>query len=122
VGIRDRLRRLQRAAQVQLEYIELEDGTRYWYDPAEVGTEVFMHGVDSLQADFAGEPRPGPPEIMVAIARARDRRTALEAVFEEPWKAFIAFDLCVLIERGELVPRSMVAGKEYGEPLEDLSE
>jgi hypothetical protein len=115
LGFKDKLRRLQRAAQGQLEYIELEDGTRYWYDPAEVGVEVFMHTTNSLQADYKGEKRPEAPEILKAISQARERRRALETVFEEP---FIAFDLPVLIERGELVPRSMVAGKEYGEPLD----
>jgi hypothetical protein len=122
VGIRDKLRRLQRAAQGHLEYIELEDGTRYWYEPQEVGIELFKHTTNSLKADYKGEKRPEAPQILKAISQAKDRRTALEAVFEEPWKAFIAFDLSVLIERGELVPRSMVAGKQYGEPLEDLSE
>ena len=118
MGIRDRLRRLQRAAQGQLEYIELEDGGRYWYDPKEAGTEIFMHGVNSLQADFEaaicsevepkrrehtgicpgsllrreactdardgsitvqtakGERRSSPPAILLAIARAKDRRGA----------------------------------------------
>ena len=122
MGIRDRLRRLQRAAQVQLEYIELEDGTRYWYDPAEVGTEVFMHGVDSLQADFAGEPRPDPPEILQAITRAKDRRGAVERLYPQGTLALMAYDPEALAKRGEFVPRSFVVGKEYGELLEDLSE
>jgi hypothetical protein len=122
VGFKDKLQRLQRAAQGHLESIELEDGTRYWYDPAAVRTEVFRHATKSLQADYKGEKRPEAPQILKAISQAKDRRTALETVFEEPWKAFIAFELPVLIERGELVPRSMVDGKQYGEPLEDLSE
>jgi hypothetical protein len=32
------------------------------------------------------------------------------------------YDAVTLIERGEFIPRSMVEGRELGEPLEDLSE
>jgi hypothetical protein len=116
------MKRLQRVAQGYLEHIELEDGTRYWYDPTEVGIELFKHTTTSLKADYKGEKRPEAPEILKAISQAGDRRAALETVFEDPWKVFIAFDLSALIERGELVPRSLVAGREYGESLEDLSE
>ena len=31
------------------------------------------------------------------------------------------YEVEALVERGELLPRSMVAGRELGEPLEDLS-
>jgi len=35
---------------------------------------------------------------------------------------FSAYDLEALVERGELVPRTFVAGQEVGERVEDLSE
>jgi hypothetical protein len=122
VGIRDRLRRLQKAAQGHLECLELEDGGRYWYNPAEVGTEVFMHGVNSLHADFEGKPRPDPPEILQAIARARDRCQAVERLYPRGSYTLMAYNVEALIDQGEFVPRSFVVGREYGEPLEDLSE
>ena len=64
---------------------------------------------------------PEPPDTIKALTRARDRRAALEQVAGGTFDVF-PYDKQVLVERGELVPRSMVAGRELGESVEDLSE
>jgi hypothetical protein len=47
---------------------------------------------------------------------------ALEQVYGSGSFVIFPYDTEALVERGELVPRSMVVGKELGEPLPDLSE
>ena len=78
-----------------------------------------MFLADSLQADHAREPRLEPPEVLRAVADARDRRTALERVMGG--YPHLPLDQEALVERGQLVPRSLVAGGEY-DGLEDFSE
>jgi hypothetical protein len=56
-----------------------------------------------------------------AITRARDRRGALYQLYGGTFGIF-PYDEDALIERGELVPRSVVVGRELGEPVEDYSE
>jgi hypothetical protein len=65
---------------------------------------------------------PEPPETIKAIARARDRGAALNQLYPSGSFAVFPYDVEALVERGELVPRSMVVGRELGEVLEDLSE
>jgi hypothetical protein len=70
-----------------------------------------------------GKPeQPEPPELVKALARARARRRAY-ADFTEGAGMFsdLPYDVEALVERGEIVPRSLVAGRELGEPIEDLS-
>jgi hypothetical protein len=68
------------------------------------------------------EPFPELPETVKAIARARDRRAALNQLYPNEVFGIFPYELEALVERGELVPRSLVAGHELGEPLPDLSE
>jgi len=122
VGLKSRLARLQKAMQGRLSSFELADGSRHWFNPEYVYKEIFLHSAASMRADYKRRARPEPPEILRTIARARDRREAVEAVFPGNGTVFIAYDLEALVEHGELVPRSFVAGREHGEPLEGLSE
>ncbi|MDP8952529.1 MAG: hypothetical protein M3N18_09865 [Actinomycetota bacterium] len=112
MGLKSKLARLQKAVQGNLSCIELADGGRYWYEPAAAWAEVFGHTSGCLLADYRGEPRPEPPEIVQAVARARDRRAAVGKLHASGTAPFLAFDPEALIERGELVPRSFLAGKE----------
>ncbi len=67
--------------------------------------------------------RPEPPEIVRAVAGAGDRRAALERVAPDPPMSFFAFERGPLVERGELVARSFVAGRDADDSaVEDLSE
>ncbi len=120
--LKSRLARLQKAMRGRLASFELAEGSRHWFNPEYVHEEIFLHSADSMRADYKRRPRPEPPEILRVIARARDRREAVETVFTGNGAVFIAYDLEALVEHGELVPRSFVAGREHGEPLEGLSE
>ncbi len=116
--MRGRLRRLQAKLRGQFDYFELEGGGKHWYDPQAVGAELFLHGCACLRAG-APENRPEPPEIVRALARAKDRRAAFDALAPNPlWP----YELEPFFERGELVHRSMIAGRDVdGAPL-NLSE
>jgi hypothetical protein len=121
VGLRDKLRRLERGAQGSLKSFVLEDGSRHYFDPA--SGECFLHSMDCLRAQGDCEPFPEPPETVKAIARARDRRAALNELYPNGSFGVFPYEVEALIERGELVPRSLVAGRELGDgPIPDLSE
>ena len=116
------LRRVENAARGNLASFELLGGGRYYYDPA--STELILHIFDCLHAQGDGVPFPEPPEVVRAIARARDREAALQQVTGDGGDmGLFPYETEALIERGEIVPRSLVEGRELGEgPLPDLSE
>jgi hypothetical protein len=118
----DKVRRLEKAMRGRLSYFELEDGRQYYFDPQEVGKATFLFFSDSLRADYQRQPRPGPPPALRAVADAKDRREALSRV--KVGSSFLPVNEEALVERGEFVPRSLVAGREYGDfgSFEDLSE
>ena len=117
MGIRSWVKRLERGARGELESFLLMDGSRHYYDPQ--SGECFLHAMECLRVQHdGGEAFPEPPETIKALTKARDRAGALEQVAGDTFP----YDKQALVERGELVPRSMVAGRELGEPLEDLSE
>jgi hypothetical protein len=118
--LRQQLKRLAEGLRGTLESFLLEDGSRHYYDPT--SGERFLHSMDCLRAQGTHEPYPEAPETVKAITRARDRRAAFEQVYGDGDFATCPYDKEALVERGELVPRSMVAGREMGEPVEDLSE
>ena len=120
MGLRGWIKKLERGARGNLESFILIDGSRHYFDPQ--SGECFLHAMECLRFQHkGGEAFPEPPETIKALTRARDRAGALEQVAGGTFDAF-PYDKQVLVERGELVPRSMVAGRELGEPLEDLSE
>jgi hypothetical protein len=103
-----------------LDSFVLEDGSRYYHDPQSL--ELIEHIFDCLHAQGEGVPFPEPPEVVRAIARARDREAALHQVVGGGDLLF-PYEVEALIEGGEIMPRSLVAGHELGEgPLPDLSE
>jgi hypothetical protein len=120
MGIRGWLKRLERGSREDLASFVLEDGSRHYYDP-ESG-DLFLHSMDCLRAQDKCEPFPEPPETVKAIARARDRRAALNQLYPGGSFGVFPYEPEALVERGQLVPRSLVAGRELGEPTEDLSE
>ncbi len=120
MGFRDKMRRFEQAARGHLESFELEDGSRYWYDP--MSPERFLHSMECLGAQGEGKTTfPEPPPVVKAIARAKNRAAAIEKVFDGTFSV-VPYDTEALVNRGEFVPRSMVAGRELEEPAEDLSE
>ena len=118
--VRGWVKRLERDAREDLASFILEDGSRYCFNPT--SAEVFLHSMACLRAQDECEPFPEPPETVKAIARARDRRAALSELYPSGTFGIFPYEVEDLIERAELVPRSLVAGRELGEPVEDLSE
>jgi hypothetical protein len=114
------LKRLERETREDLASFILEDGSRYYYNPT--SAEIFLHSMACLRAQGECEPFPDPPETLKALTRAKGRRAALEQVCPRGAFSLFPYEEEALIERGELVPRSLVAGRELGEPLPDLSE
>jgi hypothetical protein len=120
VGLRGRLGRLETGARGHLKSFELEDGSRFYWDPT--GGERFLHDLACLRAQGEGKTDfPEPPPMVKAIARAKDREAAFEKVYAENLP-IVPYDREALVERGEFVPVSMVVGRELGEPIPDLSE
>jgi hypothetical protein len=121
MGLRGWLKRLERGAREDLASFALEDGGRHYYDPQ--SGECFLQSMDCLRAQGNCEPFPEPPETLKAIARAKDRRAALEQLYPNGSFDIFPYEPEALVERGELVPRSLVAGRELGDgPIPDLSE
>ena len=124
---RGRLRRLEASLRGKLGCIELADGSRRWYDRREVGTELFPFSCDWLRAQARGGPYPesypDPPELLLAVAGAKDKAAALTGVFgDAATVTLVPIEPGPLVERGELVYRSLVAGRSLGEPAEELCE
>jgi hypothetical protein len=122
MGLKGRLDRLQKTMQGKLSSFELADGTRYFFEPMQAHKAAFGYWSDSLRADYRREPRPEPPEVLRAVAGARDRGDALDAV--EAGYSFLPVDREALVKRGEFLSRSLVAAEEDEDldPGQDLSE
>ena len=115
MGLRGNLRRLERGAREDLASFILEDGSRYYYNP-ESG-KCFLHPCACISAGYEGEAFPEPPETIKALTRARDRSVALNKLYPGGSFGVFPYEVEALVERGELVPRSLVAGRELGEVL-----
>jgi hypothetical protein len=113
VGLRGKLRRLERGAREDVASFILEDGSRYYYNP-ESG-ECFLHGCGCIRAGYEGEPYPEPPETIKALTRARNKAAALDTACGGGFDLF-PYEREALVERGELVPVSWI------QPIEDMSE
>ncbi len=125
MALRDKLRKLEKTMQGKLSSFELADGRRHYFDPTEAFKDSFLFFTACMTADCKGEPRPAPPEVLRAVAAARDRSEALYSVMGD--SSHLQLDRTALLERGELVNRSLVAGISYEElqqrgGLRDLSE
>jgi hypothetical protein len=121
VGLRDKLKRLERASRAHLDSFPLEDDTRHYFDPT--SAELFLHTIACLGAQGDGLDFPEPPATLKAVARARHREAALNQVLGGASFILFPYQHEALVESGELVPRSLVDGYELGEgPLPDLSE
>ena len=68
----------------------------------------------------AGSGPPEPPEIVRALAKAKDRRAAFDALATAP---FWPYEYEPFVRDGELVHRSLVAGRDVDDSTcVDLSE
>jgi hypothetical protein len=104
--VRGWLKRLERRARGDLPSFALTNGSRYCFDPT--SGELFLFSVECVRIQGTGKPWPETPETIKALAKARDRRAAFEQV---PTGSLFPFDKDALIERGELVRRSLIHGR-----------
>jgi hypothetical protein len=77
VGLRDKMRRLERAMEGNLESFELLDGSRYYFDPT--SPELFLHWCNCATAGSAHN-WPESPEVMRKLCEAKDLERAVELV------------------------------------------
>jgi hypothetical protein len=130
MGLRDKLRRLQKAAEGEIESFELLDGSRYYFDVT--APMMFMHFMDCLHAGSAHN-WPEPPELLRKVCEAKDVEAALRKVGGGTFIDIAAYDRDVLIGERRLQPASFVSrydpkvGKHvpidpYEAPGRDLSE
>ena len=112
--LRGKLRRLDRGAREDLASFILEDGSRYYYNP-ESG-ECFLHACACIRAGHEGEPFPEPPQTIKALTRARNKAAALDTACGGGLGLF-PYEREALLERGELVPHSLVAALVAGREL-----
>ena len=82
--LRDRLRRLQEAARGGMDWLDLQDGSRYYFEPMEAHKALFLEKTDGFRAFAVPELSEGPyqpprepqpaaphvPEIRAALAKA----------------------------------------------------
>ncbi len=111
MGLRGRLARLEKAMQGNLSSIELTDGSRYWFNSQETSIELFKYLSGSLQATYHGNALPEPPELLQAVAAARDRREAFSRICSGGVVPSLPVDVEALIERGEFVLRPLATSK-----------
>ena len=114
MGLKGIIKRLELAARGDVQSFVLTDGSKHYYSPS--SPERILHTFDCMRASYSGEPYPEPPETIKALCRARDRAQAFEQVAGGNFALF-PYSREALIERGELVERSMVARSR-----EDFSE
>jgi hypothetical protein len=113
MGLRGKIRRLESVVRGTLAYFELRDGSRYYYDITEVYKEVFLHGLDCLEAD-SPEDWPEAPEVYRKMCEARDPAAVLERLTSADFVEF-PYEMDALLNERCLVPLPH-------EPVEDLSE
>jgi hypothetical protein len=103
--MQNRLRKLQKAMWGSLETIEQVDGSTFYFDPERVVESTFLYWAGCMRADYHRRPRPEPPEAFKAVARAKNRREALDRVMGGFW--YLPIDEEALCERGEFEPTLM---------------
>ena len=107
MGLKGKLNTLQRRMSGNLDFFELVDGRRHYFDPQEASVATFKFFADCLRAEWKREPYPEPPELIKRVADAKDRGEALYRVMGGC--SHLPLDSEALVERGELVPRCLRA-------------
>ena len=113
MGLKGKLGKLQKAMRGNLESFELRDGSRYYFDPEEAFVTTFRFFTDCMDATWKREPYPDPPQLLKMVVDAKDREEALSRVMNGG--SHLPLDRSALVERGELLPRSLIAGRTYEE-------
>jgi len=112
MGLEDKVKKLEKAVQGNTESFELSDGIQYRYDPDKTFSTMFSHFMNCLRADYHHEERPGPPESLVAVSKAKNRRRALNQTMKG--SSFLAYEVEPLIEEGQFVPKKLTTAGPVG--------
>jgi hypothetical protein len=112
MGLKEQLRRVEKAAQGHLESFPLQGGGRYAYDPTEAGISMFLYTCALIRSPYHPDwPEPEEPEILGAIRNAKDP--------DEVLARFESGDM----SRAFVDPRLLVYGPApEPEEIEDLSD
>lgn len=106
MGLKDKMRRLERAAEGELESFELLDGFRYYFD--RTSGKLFLHWCECLRADSAHH-WPEPPEVYKKLTEAKYPERALDKIHGEGSFSTFVYDPEVLINERRLEPRGLVS-------------
>jgi hypothetical protein len=106
MGLRDKVRTLERMAEGQVESFELLDGSHYYYDHQEAIKGLFLHSINCLREGNASA-WPEPPEIYLKVCEAKDPTAVLERFVppdKEAWFIEMPYERDALIHERRLVP------------------
>ncbi len=119
MGLRGWLKRLERGSREDLASFALEDGSRYYYDPA--SPELFLHWYACLTA---GDPDrwPEPPDVVRKLTEAKDPAAAGEQLISTVGR-FFPYDPETLVRERRLEPVPLMAGRAaHDQEVEELFE
>jgi hypothetical protein len=117
IGLKEQLRRVEKAAQGQLESFRTRDGRTYVYDPQEVGIAMFMYTCALIRDPYQpDEPEPEEPAFLEAIRNAVNPDEVIRR-FEGPDPSRQFVDVRLLVYGAEEGTPHPVAGE-----IEDLSD
>jgi hypothetical protein len=106
VGLKDRLKRATRANRKGLDSFALADDSVYYYDPRTVSKELFLYTNDIELGRAADWDE--PPEILRAIAKAKDPAIVLGRFRPANPQAFVnlheVIDINALVHERKVVP------------------
>jgi hypothetical protein len=85
MGLFDKLKRLERKARGDLDWLDLQDGTRFYFEPVAASKERFMEYLDAMksipgpdmseEADPTAEPEQAPEPELSPIRQALAKAT-----------------------------------------------
>ncbi len=113
VGLREKLRHLENAAQKDLASFELLGGSCYYHDPTR--GELFLHSCNCMRAGNL-EKWPEPPEVLHKVTQAKDPQAALEAIGGTVFSDIFPYDPEALVTERELRPLPHEAVRDLSEP------
>jgi hypothetical protein len=119
MGLRARLRGLERAARDRLAWLDLPGGSAFYFDPAATGADLFLYAARALRAGRKGEPLPPTPEVLKVIAglpTREGRERAFWAVYGAGSKPFISFDPEAFFSTEEIMPHPGLKRKPVEPP------
>ena len=123
MGLRRRLQKLERDASDRLAFIDLPDGSSFFFDPAATHAELFLYAANSIRAQRQGEEQPPIPEVLrvaASLPTRSEREKAFWLAYGDVRTPFVNFDVGRFFESGEIAPREQRSKQEHdhGQPEE----